>query len=209
MGSAHIDGHATPDGASFALAVGGLHKTFHAGIPGCTAHADVLCGVELVVRKGEIVGITGVIGSGKSTLLLCAAGLLRADSGSVTVFGQTTPSPLVSYVSLVPAARASESPTQSLARALSTGAHLLLLDGVLTFLSPGARKLIAALAARGMAVVAAERDRTALDTLVERTLVLCEGSLSTHARRYHGQRARSPARVAEPVSAHPPARLTP
>jgi ABC-type Mn2+/Zn2+ transport system ATPase subunit len=41
---------------------------------------------------GEIVGVVGQPGAGKSTLLLCLSGLLRADSGTITWFGeQITP----------------------------------------------------------------------------------------------------------------------
>ena len=35
------------------------------------------------VREGEVLGVIGPNGSGKSTLLACAAGLVRADAGSV------------------------------------------------------------------------------------------------------------------------------
>ncbi len=196
-----------------ALLLLGVHKTFHAGIPGCTARVDVLRGIDLAVRCGEIVGIAGAVGTGKSTLLLCAAGLLKPNAGSVTAFGQLTPGnpPLVAYVSLAGELGARINGTQALGRALSTGAHVLLLDDLLTHLSPGACKLIGALASRGMTIIAAERDRTRLDALAERTLVLSEGALRTRAhpgRRPAAQRSKEgeeprraavPARVAEPA----------
>jgi len=47
-----------------------------------------LRGVSLTARRAEVVAVTGPSGSGKSTLLHVAAGLLRPDSGSVTVCGQ-------------------------------------------------------------------------------------------------------------------------
>jgi branched-chain amino acid transport system ATP-binding protein len=44
---------------------------------------EILHGVSLSVRKGEIVGLIGPHGAGKSTVLKAAAGLLRATSGKV------------------------------------------------------------------------------------------------------------------------------
>jgi putative ABC transport system ATP-binding protein len=46
--------------------------------------AEVLRGVDLELRRGEILLIMGPSGSGKSTLLAVLAGLLRPESGSVT-----------------------------------------------------------------------------------------------------------------------------
>jgi ATP-binding cassette subfamily B protein len=40
-------------------------------------------GIDLVVRRGELVVVTGPVGSGKSTLLRALLGLVRADSGSM------------------------------------------------------------------------------------------------------------------------------
>jgi putative ABC transport system ATP-binding protein len=45
--------------------------------------AEVLRGVDLELRRGEILLIMGPSGSGKSTLLAALAGLLRPESGSV------------------------------------------------------------------------------------------------------------------------------
>jgi ABC-2 type transport system ATP-binding protein len=47
----------------------------------------VLDRVDLSVGDAEIVVVTGENGAGKSTLIRCVAGLQRASSGSVTVFG--------------------------------------------------------------------------------------------------------------------------
>ncbi len=50
---------------------------------------DALAGLDLTVRRGEFVGITGPSGAGKRTLCLCLKGLIRggAFSGRITVTG--------------------------------------------------------------------------------------------------------------------------
>ncbi len=48
----------------------------------------VLDEVDLRVRGGEVIALTGENGAGKTTLLRICAGLLRADGGSVTVGGR-------------------------------------------------------------------------------------------------------------------------
>lgn len=47
-----------------------------------------LQGVDLVVRRGEIVGLLGPNGAGKSTLLKLVAGLLLPDEGELEVLGR-------------------------------------------------------------------------------------------------------------------------
>jgi len=49
--------------------------------------AAVLDNVSLTIKKGEFVGIMGEVGSGKSTLVKHFNGLLKPDSGAVTVDG--------------------------------------------------------------------------------------------------------------------------
>lgn len=49
---------------------------------------QVLKGIDLCVRAGEFVVVTGASGSGKSTLLNVASGLERADAGSVEYDGR-------------------------------------------------------------------------------------------------------------------------
>jgi len=51
--------------------------------------SQVLRDVDLSAAPGEVVALTGENGAGKSTLLRICAGLLRPDSGTVTVTGHT------------------------------------------------------------------------------------------------------------------------
>jgi len=63
-----------------------LAKSF----PAAKGTRHVLKGVSLDVEHGEFVSIVGAMGSGKSTLLSLIAGLTTADSGSVSIGGETT-----------------------------------------------------------------------------------------------------------------------
>ena len=55
-----------------------------------TSQREALAGVDLVVHRGEFVGITGPSGAGKSTLCLCLKGLIPAGdlSGRIQVAGK-------------------------------------------------------------------------------------------------------------------------
>ena len=61
-----------------------LRKTFQMG----DARIEVLRGVDLSVKAGELVAIEGRSGEGKSTLLHLLAGLDAPDSGSVILGGE-------------------------------------------------------------------------------------------------------------------------
>ncbi len=61
------------------IRVENLHKSFHS--------LHVLKGINLVVKKGEIVSVIGPSGSGKSTLLRCLNHLEVADKGSISFEG--------------------------------------------------------------------------------------------------------------------------
>jgi polar amino acid transport system ATP-binding protein len=49
--------------------------------------SEVLKGIDLTVRRGEAVSITGPSGSGKSTLLRCINGLITPQRGELIVDG--------------------------------------------------------------------------------------------------------------------------
>ena len=63
------------------LEVKNLYKKF--------GDANVLSGINLTVRKGEVVAILGSSGGGKTTLLRCLNFLETADSGEIVVGGKT------------------------------------------------------------------------------------------------------------------------
>lgn len=56
-----------------------VHKSF--------GNLEVLRGIDLTVKNGEVVCLIGASGSGKSTLLLCINALESIDSGQVIVDG--------------------------------------------------------------------------------------------------------------------------
>jgi phosphonate transport system ATP-binding protein len=63
------------------LAVEGLSKSF--------GRQQVLRGIDLAVRPGELTVVLGANGSGKSTLLRCAMRLIEPDDGAVTLCGKS------------------------------------------------------------------------------------------------------------------------
>lgn len=67
------------------LSLAGITKSYNAGLPG---QVDVLRGVDLDVRRGEVVALVAPSGAGKSTLLHVAGLLDTPDTGTVTLNGQ-------------------------------------------------------------------------------------------------------------------------
>ncbi len=61
----------------------GIHKTYDTG----TVKVRALRGVDLNVRRGEMVAIMGPSGCGKTTLLNCLSGLDEIDAGQVIIDG--------------------------------------------------------------------------------------------------------------------------
>ena len=75
-----VPDHVARPGAAPAVACTGLVVRF-----GATTALD---GVDLVVRPGELVAVTGHSGAGKSTLLSVVAGIVTPDAGDVLVGGR-------------------------------------------------------------------------------------------------------------------------
>ncbi|GGX50313.1 lipoprotein-releasing system ATP-binding protein LolD [Tateyamaria omphalii] len=67
------------------LSLSGITKTYNAGLPG---QVDVLRGVDLDLKRGEVVALVAPSGAGKSTLLHIAGMLDTPDAGNVTLNGQ-------------------------------------------------------------------------------------------------------------------------
>lgn len=63
---------------------------------------QVLTNVSLSLQDGEIVGLVGKNGAGKSTLLHILATLLPADSGTITLDGETTKRAMRKKIGFVP-----------------------------------------------------------------------------------------------------------
>ena len=55
----------------------GLHANY--------GESHILHGVDLVIARGEAVGLLGRNGMGKTTLLKCVMGLLPATSGEIAI----------------------------------------------------------------------------------------------------------------------------
>ena len=65
--------------------IAGLHKSF--------GEREVLRGIDLTVRQGEVVCIIGASGSGKSTLLRCINLLEQPTAGTIHVLGTEVTDP--------------------------------------------------------------------------------------------------------------------
>jgi polar amino acid transport system ATP-binding protein len=74
------------------VAIADVHKSF--------GKVEVLKGVGMDVRKGEVACIIGPSGSGKSTLLRCVNALVPIDRGSIRVEGQEVHDPKVDKLEL-------------------------------------------------------------------------------------------------------------
>ena len=77
--------------ADIQLRVRDLRKTFHPGL--FEADVEVLKGLSLEVRRGEIFGFLGPNGAGKTTTIKAITEIIYPDSGTITVCGHEHTSP--------------------------------------------------------------------------------------------------------------------
>ncbi len=68
-----------------AVRIKDLHKRY--------GNTEVLKGIDMEVKSGEVISIIGPSGAGKSTLLRCVNALEMPSSGSVTVYGMDLSDP--------------------------------------------------------------------------------------------------------------------
>jgi ABC-type lipoprotein export system ATPase subunit len=61
----------------------GVHKVYHTGLVSVPA----LRGIDLSVRRGEMLAVMGPSGCGKTTLLNCLSGLDTPDQGQIAIEG--------------------------------------------------------------------------------------------------------------------------
>lgn len=74
-------------GSTMVLSAEGVEKSFRRGIWPMSRRQQVLRGVDLTLKPGEIVGLVGENGSGKSTIMKVLVGEIAADAGTVTRSG--------------------------------------------------------------------------------------------------------------------------
>ena len=60
-------------------------QNLHVSLPSLAGDVHILKGIDLTVKKGEAIGLTGPSGSGKSTMLMTLAGLELPSQGKVTM----------------------------------------------------------------------------------------------------------------------------
>src|SRR5688572_23520908 len=71
------------------LNISGVSKSFSKG----TGRVEILKDINLEIQKGEFVALVGYSGSGKTTLISLISGLLKPDSGEVTLNGSPIKGP--------------------------------------------------------------------------------------------------------------------
>jgi ABC-2 type transport system ATP-binding protein len=74
-----------------AIRIQDLQKRFRLGFIPKTR--EILKGITLAVREGEIFGYLGPNGAGKTTTIKCLLGLIHPDAGTIEIFGRSHLSP--------------------------------------------------------------------------------------------------------------------
>lgn len=74
-----------PSNNDIAIRLTGLTKTYGSG----STAVQALRGVEMTIRRGEVVGLVGPSGSGKSTLLKCLGAVIEPTAGHIELGGDT------------------------------------------------------------------------------------------------------------------------
>jgi ABC-type multidrug transport system ATPase subunit len=74
-------------GSTTVLMAEGIEKSFRRGMWPTSHRQQVLRGVDLTLKPGEVVGLVGENGSGKSTIMKILVGEIAADAGTVTRSG--------------------------------------------------------------------------------------------------------------------------
>ena len=157
---------------SLALELRSVRKRFCVGAGACLASAEVLRGIDLEVGLAESVAVVGHSAAGKSTLLLCAAALLRPDSGELRWFGECSRS--------VAATRVRYYCTAADLAAAAAGRepqlHLVDLDPHIE-VSHAIASWIDERCARGDSVVIAAQEERFVRCVAARVLILSSGTL--------------------------------
>jgi Cu-processing system ATP-binding protein len=87
---------------AIALSVRDVARSWHAGLRDSAQAVQVLRAVSFHLNDGDVAGLHGARGAGKTTLLCIIAGLLSADRGAVTIFGEPMRPPRPGGVAWVP-----------------------------------------------------------------------------------------------------------
>jgi ATPase subunit of ABC transporter with duplicated ATPase domains len=99
-------------------------------------HGDriLFSGLDLVVAPGDVIGLVGVNGAGKTTLLRTLAGLVPAESGTVSL---SPPTANVGYLPQERERRAGETVRDFIARRTGVGPAQAAMDAAATALADG------------------------------------------------------------------------
>lgn len=157
---------------SLALEFRSVRKRFCVGAGACLASAEVLRGIDLEVSLAESVAVVGQSAAGKSTLLLCAAALLRPDSGDVRWFGECARSVAANRVRYYCTA----ADLADAARGREPQLHLIDLDPHIDA-NHAVASWIDERCARGDSVVIAAQEERFVRCVAARVLVLSDGTL--------------------------------